>query len=137
VLLLVRHAWAGDRADWDGDDGARPLDGAGRRQADALVEALARFPLRRLVSSPTVRCVQSFEPLARARGLEIETRPELAVDADGEAALRLIREAGDDAAHCTHGEVLEQLLGEPTEKGEVTVAELDGDDLRVLERFRV
>src|SRR3954454_13818704 len=35
-LLLVRHAAAGDRADWDGPDDLRPLDTRGRRQAERL-----------------------------------------------------------------------------------------------------
>jgi broad specificity phosphatase PhoE len=44
-LLLVRHASAGDRDEWDGPDGARPLDERGRAQAAALVAALRRYAL--------------------------------------------------------------------------------------------
>jgi len=51
----------------------------------------------------------------------------------GEAALGLLRELGDRAAVCTHGDVLEHLFGEPGKKGSTRVVELrDGEPL-VLE----
>ena len=39
-LLVVRHASAGDRSRWKGDDRLRPLDRRGRRQAEGLVTVL-------------------------------------------------------------------------------------------------
>ncbi|MFW6010105.1 MAG: pantoate--beta-alanine ligase, partial [Actinomycetota bacterium] len=42
TLLLVRHADAGDRAAWTGDDRARPLSATGREQALAIPRALHR-----------------------------------------------------------------------------------------------
>src|SRR5207249_1211256 len=33
VVVLVRHAKAGSRSQWDGDDAQRPLSGSGREQA--------------------------------------------------------------------------------------------------------
>ena len=68
IVLLVRHARAGDREKWEGDDRLRPLDRKGRRQAEGLVELLAEYPIERLLSSQYLRCIQTFEPLAaRAR----------------------------------------------------------------------
>ena len=52
LLLLVRHAAAGDRAAWKGDDRLRPLDGRGRQQAAWLAGVLSGFRMRRLLSSP-------------------------------------------------------------------------------------
>jgi len=63
-LLLVRHAKAGHRKDWDGDDRARPLSRAGITQARKLVPVLSPSAPTRLLSSPYTRCVQSLEPLA-------------------------------------------------------------------------
>jgi len=37
AVLLVRHGMAGNRSDWKGGDNDRPLDEAGRQQAEALV----------------------------------------------------------------------------------------------------
>ena len=41
VLVLVRHAKAGKRANWPGEDSQRPLDNDGRRQARRLARLLA------------------------------------------------------------------------------------------------
>ena len=59
AVLLVRHAKAGSRKDWSGDDRLRPLSKAGHRQAEALVPLLVGYPITRVLSSPFVRCVQT------------------------------------------------------------------------------
>jgi 8-oxo-dGTP diphosphatase len=74
VVLLIRHASAGDRYEWEGDDRLRPLDERGRRQANQLVELLEQYEITRLLSSPFLRCIQTVEPLAQARGFDIEIR---------------------------------------------------------------
>ncbi len=106
-VYVIRHAKAGNRMKWTGPDHLRPLTKAGRRQAEALVSVLAQ-PLSRLVSSPYVRCVQTLEPLAEARGMELETADELAEGApvDDALALMLSLGAGGPAAFCTHGDVM-------------------------------
>jgi phosphohistidine phosphatase SixA len=109
-LLLVRHAWAGDRDEWEGDDRERPLDKRGRSQADELAERLHAYPVEAILSSPARRCVETVEPLARARGFEIETRPELSEDVQGTEGVALVRSlAGRDVVVCGHGG-LEQAL---------------------------
>lgn len=75
-LLLVRHALplrseAGQGSDPD-------LSEAGREQARRLPEALARFPITRLVSSPQRRAVQTAQPVAEALGLSVEVDERLA-----------------------------------------------------------
>ena len=42
-LILVRHASAGRKADWPGDDESRPLDAQGAADAQALARLLACF----------------------------------------------------------------------------------------------
>jgi 8-oxo-dGTP diphosphatase len=132
-LLVVRHAPAGERADAAGDDRLRPLDERGRRQAENLPRLLERFPIDRIASSSYLRCTQTVEPLAQARGVGIETRPELEEDAAREDSLALLAELGDAAVLCTHGDVLENLFGEEGEKGSTRVVELRGRDPVVLE----
>jgi 8-oxo-dGTP diphosphatase len=122
-LLLVRHAWAGDRDKWEGDDRERPLDKRGRRQAEDLVERLQPYPIEAILSSPARRCVETVEPLARARGLEIEVRPELSEDLQGTEGVALVRSlAGRDVVVCGHGG-LERALPEAPKwkKGAVLV----------------
>ncbi len=118
LSVLVRHAAAGKRREWDGDDRLRPLDERGRRQAAALVELLGLLGFRRVVSSPYVRCVETVEPLAAALGVEVETDDRLAEGA-GAAALELLRE--DGVLACTHGDVIEEVLGRGLKKGAAVV----------------
>jgi 8-oxo-(d)GTP phosphatase len=122
--LLVRHGSAGDPAEWEGDDRERPLDERGRRQAEALVEALEGFDIERIVSSPYLRCVQTVEPLARARGLELELDEALGAHRleDVPAVLEGLR--GQNAAVCTHGDL--PFLGDRKyKKGSVWVLDSD------------
>jgi 8-oxo-dGTP diphosphatase len=115
-LVLIRHALAGDSDAWQGDDTIRPLDARGRRQAGALVDALAQFELDRIVSSPFLRCVQTVEPLAEARALELELDDRLGADRLYDVPQVLEQLAGQHAAVCTHGDL--PWLGNRTfEKG--------------------
>lgn len=116
--VLVRHASAGDRDDWDGDDRLRPLDTRGREQAARLVELIRTFGVRRVVSSPYTRCVETVEPLADALGLSIELDDRLAEGAGG-AARDLIEE--DGVVCCTHGDVVGDLLGSGLKKGAAVI----------------
>ncbi len=92
TVLLVRHAWAGERGSVP-DDRARPLDRLGRRQALALPDhldtALAARNLPRLtesavddalvlVSSPLLRCVDTLVPLGSRTGIAVITDERLA-----------------------------------------------------------
>jgi phosphohistidine phosphatase SixA len=135
ILLLIRHASAGDSAAWTGDDRARPLDEVGPAQSAALVDVLADRPLTRILTSPYLRCVQTAEPLARARGLPLEYRHELGDDARPEEAMALMRELTEEAALCVHGDLIQELLGEELKKGAVAAVEVTEDGLAVRERF--
>jgi 8-oxo-dGTP diphosphatase len=75
MLLLVRHAKAGERAGWDGEDHERPLSEAGRKQAAALAELLPLYGPDRIVTAPLVRCRDTVAPLAEALGLPIDDEP--------------------------------------------------------------
>lgn len=74
-LLVVRHASAGSRADWNGADADRPLDIEGQRRARQLCVVLEAYGVQRLVSADVHRCLQTLRPYARHRRLEIETQP--------------------------------------------------------------
>jgi len=136
-MLLVRHARAGDASEWEGDDRLRPLDERGRRQAEALVKTLSAHPAARVLSSPYRRCVQTMEPLAEARGLEVELREELGDERQVADAPGLLRElAGEDVIVCTHGGLPWHLFGveeEPAYRKAGAVV-LDAD-LRVVQEL--
>jgi broad specificity phosphatase PhoE len=109
-VLLTRHAHAGSRKAWKGDDRSRPLSDKGRRQAAGLVSALDGWGVQRVLSSPYRRCVQTVEPLARELGIRVELAYELS-ESHGPEALELVRSlASDKVAMCTHGDVIPDVL---------------------------
>jgi phosphohistidine phosphatase SixA len=112
-VYLLRHAKSKAREKWTAPDDLRPLTKAGWRQAEALVELYADAEFTRLLSSPFVRCVQTLEPLARARSLPLETADELAEGAAAlEATYELMRAVAVNgpAPLCTHGDVVQNVL---------------------------
>ncbi len=66
VAVLVRHAHAGERKKWAGNDALRPLDPVGQAQAERLAELLAPLRPERLITANPLRCKQTLEPLAAA-----------------------------------------------------------------------
>ncbi|OBI98436.1 histidine phosphatase family protein [Mycobacterium asiaticum] len=75
-LLLIRHALPLRSDHGEGSD--PELSDTGFEQVARLPEALDRFPVTRLVSSPQRRAIQTAEPVAAARGLSIEIDDRLA-----------------------------------------------------------
>jgi len=75
VIVLLRHAKAGRRTQWQGDDRLRPLDKAGRLQARELPAFLSAFTPVSVVSADRVRCVQTLEPFAVATGMDLAISP--------------------------------------------------------------
>jgi 8-oxo-(d)GTP phosphatase len=86
-LIVVRHASAGSKKQWPGDDLERPLDTGGAADAQALAALLACFAPgpTRVLSSPALRCVDTIRPYAAlaAAGVEVTdalsqtTRPDV------------------------------------------------------------
>lgn len=76
LLLLIRHALPVRTEAGEGSDPDLAPDGV--EQARRLPEALARFPVSRLVSSPQRRAYQTAEPVAAARNLTIDIDERLA-----------------------------------------------------------
>ena len=111
TVYLLRHARAGRRSAWKGDDELRPLSKVGRRQAAALLYLLADAEIEQIVSSPYVRCVQSVQALAAERDVEVDVVDELREGAPLEDALRLVEKvSGHPTVLCTHGDIVQALL---------------------------
>lgn len=71
LVLLVRHAKAGKRSEWDDDDDLRPLSDAGWRQAAALRALLPLWAPVRVHTAPRVRCVDTVRGVAEDLGVDI------------------------------------------------------------------
>lgn len=151
VVLLVRHAKAGVRAEWAADDDLRPLTEPGKRQAAALRELLPLFGADRVHSAPLVRCRETVA--AVADDLACETKPTAGgpmqpepllsetsywrAPERGLARLFEIVRAGGTPVVCSQGGVIPDLvgalafhggldLGEPaSKKGSVWVLSFD------------
>jgi phosphohistidine phosphatase SixA len=118
AIYVVRHAKAGDRAEWEGDDRLRPLTKSGRRQAEELAAWLKKEPIDAILSSPYVRCVQTVEPLADQHKLPIQPRKDLEEGSGGDSLLRMVSEfKGRNIVLCTHGDLVEEFLEQLIEKG--------------------
>lgn len=148
LLLVVRHGHAGSKDHWSGDDALRPLTERGMEEAAGLVDLLAGYRPRRIISSPLVRCVQTVRPLAARLGRAIEVASQLG-PAAGEGAAMFVRALGGQKGPivlCTHGETIEALQlhldsdgpssfkpGGVHEKGSVWVLDARGGKLRSAE----
>jgi 8-oxo-dGTP diphosphatase len=133
TLLLMRHARAGKRSAYSGDDRLRPLDKAGRRQAREAVPMLAAFLPHRVLAADRVRCEQTVRPLADQLGLPVLSAPALsdeAYDKDPEAGLATIQEyleGPGTTVICSQGGAIPAMLEQfgvpgrpyPTRKGSV------------------
>ena len=69
-VLLVRHALPLRSEHGQGSD--PELSEEGMAQIARLPEALARFPISQVVSSPQRRAIQTAEPVAKALGLTVQ-----------------------------------------------------------------
>ncbi len=81
-LYLLRHAHAGDPADWEGDDDRRPLTRKGRRQARRLGSFLRAVGLKpdALITSPLLRALETAELAAKSLHVEVVVDARLAGD---------------------------------------------------------
>jgi 8-oxo-dGTP diphosphatase len=112
-VVLVRHAKAGSRSKWAGDDDERPLDDRGREQARRLAEILPWFRPRRVISADKVRCVETVRPTAEALGLEVQTDPRWDEEAPAETVVELVRDlaaSGEPAVVCSQGGIIPAML---------------------------
>jgi broad specificity phosphatase PhoE len=141
-VYLVRHARAGARGRWKGDDTLRPLSKVGKGQANGIAKLLASEPIDLIISSPYTRCVSTVEPAGEKLGIAIETSDALAEGARLSQALRLFEKVQDrEAVLCTHGDVMQDLLDHfgrhgvklrdhRMEKGSIWVFDVEGDAVR-------
>lgn len=120
----MRHAKAGSRGHWTGDDRQRPVSKKGIKQGETLVEIFAPFPISAICSSPFLRCVQTVEPLARARKLPVKQTPSLAEGHGLAGVMELIGDPElDEVVLSTHGDIVWELVEELVKRRVVKAGE--------------
>jgi len=116
TVMIVRHATAGSKTRYKGDDRQRPLDKHGRAQAESLVGQLLSFGAGELFAAARVRCAQTLDPLAEELGVTIGNEPELTEEAyadNRKAARHRILEIAASSVNpviCTQGRVIPDII---------------------------
>lgn len=115
-LLLVRHAKAEPRKQWDGTEPHRPITPEGAAAAYALDRELACYNPVELATSPWTRCEQTIEMLSWQTKRERRALPPLTEEAferDPQAAwhcfaeqIKRVLETGNTMAICMHRPVI-------------------------------
>ncbi|MFE4833440.1 NUDIX domain-containing protein [Arthrobacter sp. NPDC056691] len=110
MLLLVRGAEMTKTDEWDPAAGSRPLSPAGQQAARSLASLGTMFDIERIVSAPSIRCVETVAALARGESLEVE-RSEHLTGGNLAAALDLVAAArGTGTVLSTHEDVMADIL---------------------------
>lgn len=139
TFYVVRHAKAGSRSHWTGDDRLRPLSKKGVKQAEGLAVILRPYPISAIFSSPYLRCLQTVEPLARAHRIAVRSSSSLAEGHGLTGLAEFFGEAKlDEVVLSTHGDIVWELVEDLVnrrvikagdggfEKGSTWVLEIEG-----------
>lgn len=116
TVLVVRHATAGRKSRFSGDDTKRPLDKRGRAQAEALVAQLLAFGATDVYAADRLRCQQTVKPLADKLGVTVHDEPTLTEESYAKSPkrarhrmLRIAEEQGTPVI-CSQGKVIPDLI---------------------------
>ena len=114
ALVVLRHARAEKRGNWDGPDQLRPLLPEGKEQARLLVPLLTAYGITRVVTSPSRRCCDSVTPYADDQVLAVEEvegveEEAFTPDSVNETVAMLLAQK-ESAVLCSHRPVLPEIL---------------------------
>jgi 8-oxo-dGTP diphosphatase len=128
-FILLRHAKAITRDEWQGDDDDRPLDMVGQNQAKRLLSIYQVFNLQQIHTSDAVRCYDTVEPISRGLGINLEVTGKLSESSykkDKEKAIEYAKELikqDDRVLLCSHNPILPKILNKLTKKSELEADE--------------
>jgi len=116
TLIILRHAKALDRGDWDDHDSLRALSEKGFLQAKQLVDHFEPLMIEEIYSSDFTRCVQTVTNIAHARGIAIieanqineevfEENPEKSI-----VFANALKQDQKDILICSHNPVIPTIL---------------------------
>ena len=132
TFIVLRHALAGDRAEWGSGDRSRPLSREGFQQSLALLEQLDGLPIDQVMTSPFVRCQHTVAPLAAVRRLAVIEAQWLAEGATSTAVRAGLASVDGDTLLCTHGDLVGVILDEIGIDSHLTTGGLELDKAAAL-----
>ncbi|MDO4927761.1 MAG: NUDIX hydrolase [Corynebacterium sp.] len=122
TLILVRHAQALPRAEWDGHDNLRPLTPKGEKQAKFLQPVLASYhPSRMLTASPD-RCRHTLEPSAGNAVTALSMLDDASWEQDAttpKQQLRQLTVRPGTTVVCSQGGAIPEILSYVSKQGQV------------------
>lgn len=130
-LILLRHAKAVSRQEWESDDGDRPLAHIGQIQANGFLSKMLPYEIREIFTSDAVRCYESIEPIARALSINPVFSPALSEYAflkDKKSWYQLITDIIENESPtlvCSHNPVIPEIVKKLI--GKKNFRELDHD----------
>jgi len=77
TLVLLRHAKAVKRSEWNDYDLDRPLNNDGVQQSHKLVKQLEPFDIQGIYSSDATRCFTTVEPFSTISGVKVNVSKDL------------------------------------------------------------
>ncbi|KQW48513.1 hypothetical protein ASC77_07110 [Nocardioides sp. Root1257] len=114
AVIVLRHGAARSRRGWGQDDRLRPLIQLGRSQAQRLVPVLAAYDVTKIVSSSSMRCLETVTPYADTTGWDLELDD--GVSEEGASAdsvvdtIDTLMAADESSVLCTHRPVLPSVF---------------------------
>ena len=131
-FILLRHAKAITRDEWQGEDDDRPLSSSGQNQAMRLLSTYQVFNIDQIHTSDAVRCYDTVKSMAKGLDIKLEVSSKLSESTykkDKEKAFDYVRELIKEDKSiliCSHNPILPKMLNKLTKKSEI---EADEDKL--------
>jgi len=131
-FILLRHAKAITREEWQGEDDDQPLSSSGQNQAMRLLSTYQVFNIDQIHSSDAVRCYDTVKSMAKGLDIKLEVSSKLSESTykkDKEKAFDYVRELIKEDKSiliCSHNPILPKMLNKLTKKSEI---EADEDKL--------
>ncbi len=128
-LILLRHAKALARKEWQGGDEDRPLDNLGQIQAKRTFSIYQVFGLQAIHTSDAVRCYDTVISMCRSLGLNPTVANQLSeytFENNKKKALEYVTELSEVVVKhqsptllCSHNPILPRMLEKLTKKSKV------------------
>ena len=128
-FILLRHAKAVTREEWQGDDDDRPLDSLGQNQANRLLAIYQVYNIEQIHTSDAVRCYDTVNPIVKGLGIKLEVTGKLGESTykkDKEKAFEYAKDLIKEDARillCSHNPILPKMLNKLTKKSDVDADE--------------
>ena len=128
-FILLRHAKAITRDEWQGDDDDRPLDSLGQNQAKRLLSIYQVYNIEQIHTSDAVRCYDTINPMVKGLGIKLEVTGKLSESTykkDKEKAFDYAKDLIKENVRillCSHNPILPKMLNRLTKKSDVDADE--------------